>query len=844
MVMASANAIIFYKFENQIETTFTIVGHRTNINMLASDGTGRFVASSDSIHCINVWDRDASPGASPVAIRTIYEPFKSNQMDAVGLSHDGRYLIAACSGSQHQLKIWQWTVGNETTDDSIELPTRFGKTKNIRFCPDLDKRHYFVITLENAIIFGTFDAKNQKLGIEIPKKHGFQDYNDSVFVDDTPRAVSVTGAGMAIVWNDDDKIDGPVKKQFLKYLHLKYASINVIRSCDQKLITGDDDGEVRFYDNQMRILYWFKQEDPEPVRTISFNIAPRRCRIKYASFDAAQGKYDENNEPDHEDNDEEFLNIESVPRDVSLEGNPVIIRNFIMATKSGRIYDVDIVQNKIQDVYYQSGSIITAFDVNPKQAQLCCCDGNGRLTIYDLEEKHAVMSITVPIQRTHRGRITALTYSSCGTFLVGGAENGYIWVINPATMIISEESPLQYTDEKIHLILFSPDSKFIVFTDDECSVGLLVRENDSWKLIGKCMSQKVRDVIFLSTSKFLTITDDRHIVTYIIDKGDISSMASLVVGERFRVEQSAHTTALLQLPGNCLLVANDQFKFKMFDLETFQIKHTFSAPFHDGPIRQLHLLPGDHFMTFMTDNHVYVHLLPIDGNPFKYLGMFAHPKKLKALRNMKDHFVFCCGEGDHGVSMWRINTIPLIENQKHCGSGLDPYCSLLPGGKSGCYVKEMLSLFFYNQISPKNNEAYTEITIRDAMDARDVPNYMRSIGFHMTQFEEDNLVREIDQLEASYLTFEEVVKLFLNHKTPISPSCEEIRSALTYITGGIYETVDLKTFNEMLSTLGEKIDSKTLSFYCSALFPEYTNADPDENGTLQVPLEEFVEKLC
>lgn len=130
--------------------------------------------------------------------------------------------------------------------------------------------------MENAVIFGYFDPKNQKLHIEVPKKHGFQDYNDSVFVDDTSRAVSVTAAGMAIIWSDDKKVSTPIKKQFLKYLHLKYASINVIRCCDQKLVTGDDDGEIRFYDIHMRILYWFKQEDPEPIRTISFNILPRK----------------------------------------------------------------------------------------------------------------------------------------------------------------------------------------------------------------------------------------------------------------------------------------------------------------------------------------------------------------------------------------------------------------------------------------------------------------------------------------------------------------------------------------------------------------------------------------
>ncbi|KAL1402967.1 hypothetical protein pipiens_005851 [Culex pipiens pipiens] len=170
------------------------------------------------------------------------------------------------------------------------------------------------------------------------------------------------------------------------------------------------------------------------------------------------------------------------------------------------------------------------------------------------------MSLNVPIQRTRRGRITALNYSPCGTFLVGGAENGYIWAINPATMIISEDSPLQYSCEKIRQLVFAPDSKLLVFADDEGSVG-------------------------------------------------------------------------------------------------------------------------GQFITFMTNKNLYIQQLPIDGNPFKYMGMFAHPKLLKASRPMKDQLMFCFGEGDHAISMWRMNTVPLIENQKHCGPGLDPFCTLLPVGK-------------------------------------------------------------------------------------------------------------------------------------------------------------------
>ncbi|XP_053692019.1 cilia- and flagella-associated protein 251-like [Sabethes cyaneus] len=839
LVMASGNAIIFYKYENQLESVYTLVGHKTCINTITSDGSGRFVVSTDSTYCINVWDRKANPDAAPIAIRTIYEPFReSAEINAAGLSHDGRYLVAACSGSRHLLQLWQWTIGNDTPDDCVELPARLGKTKTINFCSDLEKKNHFVVTLENGIIFGCFDSRNQKLLIEVPKKHGFQDYNDSVFVCDSPRAVSVTAAGMAIVWSDEQKVDAPVRKQFLKYLHLKYASINVVRCCDQKLITGDDDGEIRFYDTCMRILYWFKQEDPEPIRTISFDILPRKYVLDGGHQQAGK-------------DDAEILLLDSVPRDVSLEGNPVIIRNFVISTKSGRTFQIDIVQNKIQELYYPSGSIITAFDIHPNESQLCSCDGNGKITIYDLKGKQATMSLSVPIQRTRRGRITVLNYSPCGIYLVGGAENGFIWMINPVTMVISEDSPLQFGNEKIRQAVFSPDSRFVVFTADDGSIGLLERENDCWQLIGRNDTHKVVEIIFASEIRFLTIGDDRHLVEYIIELKDNSRMDCLLVGERFRLEQSAHTISMMLLSAEELLVANDQFKFKIYSLHTFDILHTYLAPFSDGPVRSLFLLPGAKFFTFMTDKNLYIHQLPIDGNPYRFMGIFGHPKKLKSMRTMKDRYVFCYGDGDHGVSIWRINTSPVLENLKHCGSGLDPYCTLLPGGKTGCYVKEMLSLFFYNQISPKHTEEDTEISIRDAMDRRDVPNYMRSIGFYMTQFEEENLMKEIEQQGAYFLTFEEVVKLFLNHRTLANPSCEDIRTALTYLTRGVYDSVDVTSFSRMLAAVGERIDTKSLDFYTKILFPAYCNC-PNETASSGsgdtaasfVPVEEFVEKLC
>uniref|UniRef100_A0A182IZ25 Cilia- and flagella-associated protein 251 n=1 Tax=Anopheles atroparvus TaxID=41427 RepID=A0A182IZ25_ANOAO len=736
LVLASGSALLFYSYDGEREKILPLTGHKAVVNMIGCDGSGRFVVSSDCSYSMNVWDRlptfgeGTGPGGHhhpsnhPVAIRTIFEPFKASEINAVALSREGKYLLAGGGGGTDQgaqLKLWSWTVGNDFPDDTLTLPARLGRIKTIHFCPDRGRRHQFVVTLEACVVFGGWDAKEQRLSVQVPKRHGFQDYNDTAFVERTERAVSVTGAGMAIVWSDDRKLpaDGPgsetvLRKEFLKFLHLKYAAINVVRSCDEKIVTGDDDGEIRFYDNAMKILYWFKQEDLEPIRTLSFDLVETRTKKPPLTEPIETGAEEATEEAEHTEPRRAEVNIEEIaPKDVSFDAKPVIVRGFVSATKTGKIYDIDIVYNKIQELFLPSPSIITAFDVHPMRSELCTCDGNGRLVVCDLQTRSMKMSLDVPIQRTRRGRITTLSYSPCGTFLAGGAENGYLWMVEPNVMILAGASPLQIINDKIRRVLFSPDSKSLLCVENNNTITLLQRDKEDWQAMGRCATHKLVDLAFLNSKDFVSIGEDRHMVKYTIDDADMGQLESLSIVQRQRIEQTARPTGLLVLPGGQqLLVANDQLKFKVFHARTFDIMHTYSAPFHDGPARCLRLLPGEDFFLFITNNNIFLHHLPIDGNPFKYLAVRAHPKRLSWMQlTWMERCVFVFGEGDHAVGMWKINTSPVLDNLKHSGMGLDPFCTLLPGGKRGCYVREILSLFFYNQISPKNSDGDAELTV-------------------------------------------------------------------------------------------------------------------------------------
>lgn len=46
---------------------------------------------------------------------------------------------------------------------------------------------------------------------------------------------------------------------------------------------------------------------------------------------------------------------------------------------------------------------------------------------------------------------------------------------------------------------------------------------------------------------------------------------------------------------------------------------------------------------------------------------------------------------------------PLFEHLDECGTGLKPYCNLIPGGKYGSFFQEMQNLFYYMQIMANVN---------------------------------------------------------------------------------------------------------------------------------------------
>lgn len=152
-----------------------------------------------------------------------------------------------------------------------------------------------------------------------------------------------------------------------------------------------------------------------------------------------------------------------------------------------------------------------------------------------------------------------------------------------------------------------------------------------------------------------------------------------------------------------LLIADTEMKFKLFDKNTFEILATFLGPIYDSNVKQFvsiygtaiqmefqwssrlkdplssffsaithpillfylrsqdsstSLSPTTHskFFIFSTNKSICLYTLPIDGNPFRSLGIVGHCDGVKSIKtNSTRQVLFSIGNKCQSLFAWSIN---------------------------------------------------------------------------------------------------------------------------------------------------------------------------------------------
>lgn len=151
------------------------------------------------------------------------------------------------------------------------------------------------------------------------------------------------------------------------------------------------------------------------------------------------------------------------------------------------------------------------------------------------------------------------------------------------------------------------------------------------------------DIVDLSDQiRLYSLGEDRKLVEYDVTGEQSSEM--LVLTQSLFVEQEARPSGLLYLralstPDDpALLVLNDEYKFKVWKRRG--CLSTSLAPTYGGALcqmvpvsREVDDLPlTEQFLLYATEKKVVgLVQMPLDGNPYRYMGLIAHPGQISSI---------------------------------------------------------------------------------------------------------------------------------------------------------------------------------------------------------------------
>jgi hypothetical protein len=161
-----------------------------------------------------------------------------------------------------------------------------------------------------------------------------------------------------------------------------------------------------------------------------------------------------------------------------------------------------------------------------------------------------------------------------------------------------------------------------------------------------------------------------------------------------------------------IVITNDEYKMRMVMVSMVNsemiIKQSVLGPSYGGPIKKLKVIPGTNkdkrLLTFSTANKIFgLIYLPLDGNPFRVMGVIGHPGNIQDIKPAKNiEYIFTTGGSDFTINAWKHNITPLIDAVHNGGEGIEPFLTLLEGGREGLKYQDMVNFFYYAQIKSKD----------------------------------------------------------------------------------------------------------------------------------------------
>ncbi|XP_035436887.2 cilia- and flagella-associated protein 251 isoform X2 [Spodoptera frugiperda] len=847
------STILFYSASNcgviynwSTHQMWLLQGHRHMITCIAADDKGRWLVTADSgiENVLIVWDvRDLFPQ------KTFFAPHGNAKIAKVALSGDAKYLLSmAYHAEKMSLYFWIWCFGQDTPHAIYETTTII-RDSIIELGFNPSKSQQFLMMTRNNIHIGVAKrvvVVERGIAREIDRWEMKVKCMDKInpeygklmcytFVKGTSQILLGTSRGAVLVYGYTIEYKANVEPsdiehlRYIKMLKLNKRMIHVIKNVDNVVVTGNSCGEIHFYDHQLRLLYWVHGFTVDRVKALSFNVSPRSSMIldpKCNKVCPCWEKVEVEKDPVTGEIQQKLIK-KRLPSDATVGGKPFLVRDFIITTYNQGVGFVDFVTEKVTTILDHNRSLVLTITVHPEKNVLCLGYKNGNVELFDfilhklikridLRSTYTVVvppnddsincnfAITVP-----ELSVTCLKYSPSGLQLACGLNTGQILFLDPSTIDIRTPTPFADTNSDIKYMCFSQDSISLATADAGRTVCVYKYDckTSSWMFIGKHRAhyKEITGLVFLPSKsdggeyKLVSLGMDRCMVEYDIAN---SSEEFLEITSLDRVEQTALPLAAIVWPTPAdldpeefrtdlptILMANDEYKYKIVNYATTMTLATVLGPRYDHPVNRMQLISntqGDEtnqYLLFGCREIMGMQKMPLDGNPWKHVAMLGHPVKLLDMCFREDlEILFTIGARDTVFTQWIAHFKSVETTTTRGGPNLDPYYCLVESGRPGWLFQEIRDLFYYIQILCQGTFSPARRRVKDYIPIDSLPDLMRALGFFPSEYEVENLL-----IEARYkvylhtpvteIDFEEFVKLYLNHRPVFGENFKRLRAA-------------------------------------------------------------------
>lgn len=796
-----------------------LLGHERDIAFVGVAKECKMLVTSDD-NLVNVWERMEKKNSKfdTVLLKTFNDPFVNEPILSTGLSVDGEYLVLA---SRKYIKLWILRHNNDKPDAVHELIDDFRVNGQIAFCQNINQSNNFVVTTDTNLLFCKWNTQRTTLETHQPKPYpGVTQIVDSSYCSNYYKGVSITRRSV-IMWSDTPpsrEIKEHLFKNRMEFqyeMRLGFYQLRTVSCCNGFIIISDSNGEVKFHDENMR-LHATYQLCGEIVNSICFK--------------------------------QENGNYETPPleqcKDLSHIGT------FFVSCENGRMYKCNL-NTKPSLICDSAPVFMTCFDLHPKKEFLCGGRQDGQIFMYDYSTNTYDKCMSLPLELAKQLKLkpehyasTCLSFSPCGRYIAAGTGNGFLAILSTITFTLCQKAvKLAESNVAIEKAIFSNNNEFIAYLDESCKVGLL-HYASSWKLIRKC---RVHDspIVYMSFREtedeigLVTISEDYKVAVYVIRRS-ASNDSELTMTNCHRIDYLSILKSCITLDRNIIafpnssannavayLTTDEKFKFQIRDTESLDVINIFAAPISDEPITMMcHVNRNtEHAIAFSAKNIIGLQHLPIDGNPNKHLAMVGHPRRISYMKvSPCNKYLFTIGDDDSSVYIWNIKMSALMQQYRSGGTSLRPFCNLLPGGVTGKLFNDMQDIFFYIQI--RAQQKIESIELADAIPVSKVVDFMRCIGFFPSDSEAECIMNEMTYYESDAtnhsITFENLMKIFVNYRPPFGYLKAEILEILQYL--GYSHTMQCadteitrERLAEICTELGEDMDEDDAVMYLNRL---------------------------